>query len=387
VERRDFLVVFCLALVMQYLDYRGALGQWEGWFLDIALRWGPLSSSERQIVTVEIDERAYRELFDSKSPLEPTTVKSLVEKVATAADKAVIGVDILTEGREYAGDDWLKGANIVWAGDARASAPPQSPSFLGWFVSDHDKWSFHLPLVLGTDPRESMKWGSSIYLHDRDLGVRKLTRKFDLAKGSANLQVWALEVANAFRNSHDDHDAHEVLVSYSTLPPLEYKVSDLFSHTCKKGEKGCSVGELMTGGIWGEFEKEFKHYRPIVLIGGTFDSSKDLATPIGSQPPLIVDAYAVQAELAGTYVKDFDPWLKFAFDIPLGLAIVWIVDRFAKHSMRRGMQISFLIAAIIIVVNVFLVRAGILWFSFAGVAFGTMLDQLVGLYIENPKPD
>jgi len=138
-------------------------------------------------------------------------------------------------------------------------------------------------------------------------------------------------------------------------------------------------------GFWNEFKQELQRYRPIVLIGGTFDSSRDLDTPIGRQPGLIVDAYAVQAELSQTYVRDFHPWLKFVFDIPLGLATGWLVLRFAKRSMRRGMQISFLIAAVIIVVSVFLIHAGILWFSFAGVAFGAMLEQLVELYIENPK--
>ena len=93
----------------------------------------------------------------------------------------------------------------------------------------------------------------------------------------------------------------------------------------------------------------------------------------------------MQAELNHTYVKDFPAWLKFMFDIPLGLATGWLIHRYAKHSVRRGMQISFLIAAIIIVVNVCLIHVGILWFSFAGVAFGAMLERLIELYVEDPK--
>jgi CHASE2 domain len=383
---RNLLVVAGLAITMQYLDYRGALGQWEGWFLDIALRWGPRSPGERQIITVEIDDKAYREFFCSKSPLEPTVVESLVKQIATVADKAsVIGVDILTESPRYAGvvsEPWFQDAKTVWAGDAQTSAPTESAGFPGWLFGKHDEWSFQQPLVLGTIPRDTVKWGSSIYLHDRDLGVRKLTRELHFTERSAVLPVWAHQVANAFRaNSDEKHE--EVLISYSTLPPLEYKVSDLF--TCNGGGEECCAGEPMTGGFWDEFKKELQHYRPIVLIGGTFDSSRDLDTPIGRQPGLIVDAYAVQAELAQTYARDFPTLLKFAFDILLSLATGWLVHRFAKRSMRRGMQISFLIVATIIVVNVCLIHAGILWFSFAGVAFGAMLEQLVDLYMENPK--
>jgi hypothetical protein len=382
---RKLLVVIGLAIVMQYLDYRGALSQWEGWFLDIALRWGPQSSGERQIVTVQIDDKAYRQFFCSKSPLEPAVVKSLVRQIAGVADKAVIGVDILTESPEYAGvvkEHWFKDAKIVWAADAQTSAPTQSASFLGWFFGKEDEWSFQLPLVLGDMPTAE-NWGASVFLHDRDLGVRKLTREFEFTERSANLHVWARQVAKTFRENQDDHKHKEVLISYSTVPPLEYKVSDLFA--CKGGAAQCCASELVPAGLWDEFKKELQHYRPIMLIGGTFDSSKDLATPIGPQPPLIVDAYAVQAELAHTYVRDFDPWRKFALDIPLGLVIVWLVDRFAKHSLRRGMQISFLIAAIIVVINIGLIHEGILWFSFAGVAFGTLLDQLVELYLDNPE--
>jgi CHASE2 domain-containing sensor protein len=385
---RNLLVVIGLAITMQYLDYRGTLGQWEGWFLDVALRWGPQSSGERQIITVEIDKTAYDKFFCSKSPLETTVVTSLVKQIATAADNAsVIGVDILTESPVYADvvtAPWFNDAKTVWAADAQTSAPTESATFLGWLAGRNDEWSFELPLVLGKTRNDDdpVKWGASVYVHDRDLGVRKLTREFHRTQRSADLKVWAREVAKAFRtNSDTTHE--EVLVSYSTLPPLEYKVSDLF--TCNGGGAQCCAGEPVPSGFWNEFKQELQRYRPIVLIGGTFDSSRDLDTPIGRQPGLIVDAYAVQAELSQTYVRDFHPWLKFVFDIPLGLATGWLVLRFAKRSMRRGMQISFLIAAVIIVVSVFLIHAGILWFSFAGVAFGAMLEQLVELYIENPK--
>jgi hypothetical protein len=171
-------------------------------------------------------------------------------------------------------------------------------------------------------------------------------------------------VANAVeRNKNRDP---EVLVSYNA-PARQYKVNNIFA--CQPLDGKCCPGNLKRGALWAEFEKEFQQKsRPIVLIGGTYEH-RDYPTPIGRQPALIIDAYAVQAELNHTYVKDFPAWLKFIFDIPLGLASGWLVQRFAKDSVRRGMQISFLIAALIIVVNVCLIHAGILWFSFAGVAF------------------
>src|SRR5262249_35841445 len=129
---RDLLVVIGLAIVMQYLDYRGTLSQWEGWFLDVALRWGPTSSNPTPVITVEIDDHAYEKFFGSISPLDPKVLLKIVEKVATLDPKpAVTGIDILTESPEYASipkGDWLK--DTIWAAkasQARPSSPPGSP--------------------------------------------------------------------------------------------------------------------------------------------------------------------------------------------------------------------------------------------------------------------
>ena len=394
---RSLLVVLGLAIVMQYLDYRGALSQWDGSFLDIALLWGPPSPNPTPVITVEIDNLAYEKFFGSISPLDPKVLLKIVEKVASIRPKpAVIGIDILTESPEYAGalkEDWFQTASTVWAAEARPPSPASSPGLLGWFFGMEDEWDFRLPIVLGTTQVKDCQRGASIYFPDRDLRMRKLTRKLELAKDSAPLKIWARQVADASRhdvsvcpdNKEDQKEdkEHEVLVSYNALAPLEYKVNDLF--VCQPAGGKCNPDTLKPGGLWREFEKEFQRKpRPVVLIGGTYEH-RDYPTPIGPQPALIVDAYAVQAELNHTYVEDFAPWKKFAFDIPLGLATGWLVHRFAKRSMRRGMQISFLIAAILIVVNVCLIHRGILWFSFAGVAFGAMLEQLVELYMENPK--
>ena len=378
-------MVIGLAITMQYLDYRGALSQWEGWFLDIALHWGPRSPWEKQIITVEIDKAAYDKFFASTSPLDPKILLKMVKMIAgIKPEPEVIGIDILTEQPEYADlvkETPLNSVKKVWAATARASAPPKSDGFLFWFLGKNEEMSFRIPMVLGSTTLPSDQWGASIYFPDRDLGMRKLTRRMDRTENSADLNIWARQVAKVVRPNDDKE--YEVLIPYNALAPREYKVDDIFS--CQPDKGKCLADKLEPGALWSEFEKEFQsESRPIVLIGGTYDS-RNFPTPIGPQPPLIVDAYAVQAELAQTYVKGFDPWLTFAFDIPLGLGTGWLVQRLAKRSVRRGMQISFLIAAIIIVVNVFLVHARILWFSFAGVAFGAMLEQLVDLYLENPK--
>jgi hypothetical protein len=380
-EKRELLVVIGLAITMQYLDYRGALSQWEGWFLDVALRWAPRSAN--QVLAVEIDDAAYKSFFGSSFPLDPKLLLKIVETLTTLNPKpAVIGIDILTEQPEYvdlAEKAKFNGVETVWAADARVS--PKSENILGWFFGMHGETNFRRPMVLGSTEGSHL-WGASLYFPDRDLGVRKATRSLRISD-SLHINAWPRMVADVV--SCNKAEPEEALVSYSGVPPREYKVGDLFA--CQPADGKCTPENLSPGLLWEEFEKEFRGKKPpIVLVGGTFGASPHLFTPIGYQPGLIADAYAVQAELPPpTYVRDFDPWLKFAFDIPLGLAIAWIVKRFANRSMRRGMQIAFLIAALIIVANVFLIHAGILWFSFAGVAFGTMLDQLVGLYRENPK--
>jgi len=336
------------------------------------------------VIVVKIEDEAYKQFFRSSSPLDPKLLLKIVGNIAMLKPKpAVIGIDILTEQPEYADvqkQDWFQGVKTVWASAAPTFAPPKSVSFVGWLFGRRDEMSFQLPTVLGTTALNRDQWGASLYFPERDLGMRKLTRRLDLTEDSADLAIWARQVADAVKPNDDCTD--EVLVSYNAPAPHEYKVDDIFA--CQLSDGKCSPDKLERGAFWGEFEKEFQQSRPIVLIGGTYEH-RDYPTPIGRQPAVIIDAYAVQAELNHTYVKDFPAWLKFMFDIPLGLATGWLVERFSKRSVRRGIQISFLVAATIIVVNVFLIHRGILWFSFAGVAFGAMLERLVDLYIKNPK--
>ncbi len=56
-------MVIGLAIAMQYLDYRGALSQWEGWFLDIAYVGVRGLSLETQVIMVEIEDEAYEQVL------------------------------------------------------------------------------------------------------------------------------------------------------------------------------------------------------------------------------------------------------------------------------------------------------------------------------------
>ena len=75
-----------LLIVMQFLEYRGLLAGPEGAVLDRLLRRSPAdpASGLSPVITVEIDDAAYRACFDPTSPLDPNVVVGLVKGVNSA---------------------------------------------------------------------------------------------------------------------------------------------------------------------------------------------------------------------------------------------------------------------------------------------------------------
>ena len=385
----DFVVVVLLAVGMQFLEYHGALSQWEGRFLDRALQIVQSREGEHLIVAVEIDQEAYQSCFCGTSPLDPATVMKLVGSVAGfKPDPAAIGVDLETEDSKYAEVakmPWFE--KSIWAAQPILAQSPTEPGFFSWLAGQEAQWKFRQQVALGGIQHRNDRIGTAIYLQDRDFGVRKLTRRFHLEPESAPVAVWPTRVAETATGKTDHSGEHEVLVSYTGAAPLEFQVSDLFQCAAHSSGDGCKAGvgepkPAMREILRERIERTGK--TPIFLIGGTYKESRDsYPTPIGRQPGILVNAYAVRAELQGSFVREIAPGLRLILDILSGIAVVLIFHRLkrARHAVWATIGLAFLILA----VNLMLVRGGYLWFSFAGVAFGTLVHQLVEFYTANPK--
>src|SRR5690606_31389759 len=74
-----------------------------------------LPADGQQVVVVSIGERDYKELFDSSSPLDDSTLRLLIEKILDG-NASVLGVDIRTEDPKFASLQNLNNMDkVVWA--------------------------------------------------------------------------------------------------------------------------------------------------------------------------------------------------------------------------------------------------------------------------------
>ena len=91
----------------------------------------------------------------------------------------------------------------------------------------------------------------------------------------------------------------------------------------------------------------------IVLLGGAWGSARDFhETPIGRIPGLLVNAFAVEAEINGTGIHESRLTVIF-YDIVIGLVVAWIAWLLGRcppterRSRRRRTQRRALLARVV----------------------------------------
>jgi CHASE2 domain-containing sensor protein len=415
-ERRSLIVACMLTLLMQSLEYHGWLAGPEGKVLDWLLRSRPdilISQARSPIFTLEIDDPAYAACFGSASPLDSAGVLTLVKETA-AMEPAVVGVDILTdtltpEGRspyQPLPDDsgqWI--GKVIWISGA-GYARQDPASFPGWMAGKHDEMVIKPTPVLGRDAGEldehpEIHWGLPVFPRDDDRGLRRVPRRVEISADPEHSELrkphpsLARVVAETYCKGRaecrlDDGSDEEVYVPYGAKAPGRFHVLDVFRCSGK--------GDIAPGGaLWEEFQNIVK--RKIVLIGGSFGSARDFyETPSGRLPGLVVNAYAVQAEIDGAGLHEARRPLAILFDIVVGWLIVWVFWRFEHlpHGRRwaawaKGNQVRFMLGGSVVLLiaaqglNLVLFGRGYI-FSFIGVGLGVLLHQIVEIWYINPQP-
>lgn len=411
-EWPSLAVVVVLTLVMQALDYFGWLAGPEGRITDWFLRSGKAQAAENPVSVVEIDDAAYDACFDATSPLYAKTVTGLVTGAA-AAKPWVIGVDILTEAgvraKEYqafAAKLPALQSKVIWISGAEKAAF-EIAAFPAWLFGREDEFIVKPTPVLGYEAGElnehpEIQWGVPVFAPDDDAGLRRFPRQIQLSADPQKSEFresrrsWARLVAEEYCRSGvpcADESAEEVLLSYAASAPREFRMLDLFA---------CSAdNEVKPGGpLWDKFQEAARD--KIVLIGGTFRSSGDFhQTPAGRLPGLIINAYAVQAEMHAWGVHEARRPMAVLFDLLIGILVVlllpaieWWEPKLPHHSaLRRNLEenkIRWMMGASgalilgAIVVTWMLFGRGYL-LSFLGVAVGVALHQIVEVWKLNPK--
>ncbi len=402
-EWTSLIVVFGLAGLMQFFDYHGWLAGPEGRITDWRLSAAGEKSDASPVVLVEIDDTAYDVCFDSVSPMYAKRVKGLIEGVHHALP-AVIGIDIMTAARIRAADyqtiaEDLRplSSKLVWISGIRNSEF-EIANFGNWLLGKEDEVTVESSPVLGFDDRElkahpEILWGVPVFPPDQDTGLRRFPRRVRLSGDPQPEPSWASLIAAKYCAHHacKQQRADEVILSYNVNRPYEFTTPELFD---------CDGNPRLEEPRWREFKARAEN--KIVLVGGTFPESGDFhRTAAGHRTPgLLVNAYAIQAEIDGSGVEEVKrPWA-VAFDILIGLILTrvlpfleWLVHKWhgswlskqVKASPFRWMVSgSLLLIAGAVVLSSYLFGKGYL-LSLLGVAIGVLVHDLVEMWLIDPK--
>jgi len=373
------VVMIGLTILVTLLEYYGVLASAEGKIMD---RFLVSNYPRRQspIFTAEIDDKAYEQCFASKSPLAPAKVAQALKMLNDVSGgwgrPLVIGVDLITDSQEYqpiAKDAWN---NVVLV--APANAIPSSDSLWDWLAGHSKPPRVQPGKVAGLQSPAGVSWGLPVLRADEDATLRTVyPRLRDAAVSDSGqeslIDSFALAIARKYcsrgaRCNLDGAGSEPVRLVYTDTPPARFIFTDLFH---------CS-GTGMTEGIL------FKRFRElaqnqIVMIGGTFSNPQDsYPTPKGKLPGLLINAYAVQAEIDGSFIPEQRRPIAIALDLIIGAGIVlafWLSDRF-KHKLTVAFALSALLVGAAIALFWLIGREYLP--GFVGIALGTMAHQVIG---------
>jgi len=373
---RTFGFLALATLFAQWMDYRGFDSG-----LERALKDWLLQESGRRPVSValvEIDNKAYEACFRPPENLTPSTVTAMLDKLATSAPRSVVGVDLLTDSKDYQTEAAIHDRWFTRSLPPIVLAAGQSPrtypiSFGGWFFGARDAFYVSPTDLLGkpfADVRRHTTWGIPIYPTDQDGTLRRLVSRVEFANEGIPQDTFAATIAKTYFEqyhgpSREDYEARqrsgasdEVFMAFGEWPELRrFSAIDLFS--CDKvslqgsASDGQSRGRVEVSwrvgalnqdisGTWGHYVTQ--HEELIVLFGATYEAAADRHyTPRGEMSGLELNAYAVRSEIAGGEVVDLDPIYMFFIEWLGACAIAFAVSRLPEtrqHHTRLWIAIG-----------------------------------------------
>jgi hypothetical protein len=279
-------------------------------------------AEDSRVVIVRITDEDYLKYFGGKSPLDPTRVRDIIDKIASAGPK-VIAVDLDTSSKAFQcfqpSPYWPP---VVWARNATYS---------------NVRKKYLLAGVLGKDTPLA-PYGLVTLKLDSDGTIRRYARFYDTNVGTA--PSLPAEVLKKFRGDEGRPPAapdfkEEFLINYPGPAESEYfqrpTVSQLY--------------EMASYGKWGEgnlFENN------MVILGGDYAVQDEHDTPVGWMTGSQILASIIETERRGGGRK---PIGTLAFVL---LAIVdSVVLLFLIHILGLGRTLLFSIVIVPVLAALF----------------------------------
>jgi CHASE2 domain-containing sensor protein len=392
-----------LVFLMQFIEYHGWLAGVEGRILDFYVKYVPRLGGSKltaPIVTVEIDDTDYVTCFKGQSPLNPETIQSLLEGLigdSKVRHPSVLGIDILTDAEHlsYGGLRALPASyaqtQLIWTAPILGAAP-YAPSLWRWMGGAEDELKVEAGSVLGYSPfiaiPSNVQWAIPVFPTEEDLRLRRFPRQVKVLGFVLERETWAARIATAYRRGPVGPSFRDVIVTYDG-PVEQFPMGALFDCKEEPIPSGSSTPPRMAltphDDVMAKFRRLVAEEDPIVLVGGTFANARDeYQTSEGPKFGLHINAYAMQADLAGHVVREAWRPLLIGFDIIVGISIVTIFSD-PDPSIRSKMRRSLLVLPGALLLSTAAFWLGFLWLSVIGVATGLMPHLLVEIYGEDPQ--
>ena len=387
---KAIVIMIAVTFLLLLPDFYGWFAGIEGRAFDMYARLLPAKGTAgTRIVVIDIDDQSYRECFQSRSPLLPAYVVNMVNYALERGAK-VVAVDIITDSEEYQRlhAETNDGQSVVWA----ATESPRSGdvTFRDWFLGSSRQAILPgkaLGQQISTD--SPFRWAVPAYPYDEDLRIRRLPRYYSWYEEPDRV-VSSLPRRTAMEYSLLEHrsfanDAEEVMVAVQSGGVERIPAKVVLSCDGAGGVEKTKYPQFFN-------ELEIADGEPpnlrnsIVLVGGTFEESKDFhETTVGRLPGVVINANAIRAELNGRFVHDPSKLSLFLPDIVIGSIVafgIWYSDPRKTRTLIWTTVLA--VVCLYVIAGIALYWANILWLSWTGALIGALVGFVVQMWDDNP---
>lgn len=348
-------IVIAITIATAIAAHAGWFDTFETAWLDAFRELLPGRSAD-DVFVVEVTDDDYEHLFQSTSPLHLPTLRNALAAIARGRPALVL-IDLDTSPEAIVKLPRDPGDPTSW--------PPTV-----WAESDEGSRD----ALRGIAHSPGVSTGVARFVVDRDGIIRRHRRQFAPTDGgtipSDSLPWKAVRIHCALGGTesvceHIQHAAEtdeDLLLNFAG-DRFDYHRSDM-----------ASVLRASTGPAWGTEQGPL--FGKIVLVGATFRAAKDLhATPLGLTHGEYIIAQAIESELQGRGIRQFNEWAMVGMDLFVGFTIV-LLHR-SGLPLTIAFRASLLGLPVLVLVSSFVAFFSFSrWASFVPVCVGVMLHEL-----------
>jgi CHASE2 domain-containing sensor protein len=347
---RGLIVGISVSVLTTLLSALGFFHNWENQIFDFLI-WWEQDRRSASILLVDIDDRDYRELFHSASPLSRRKLSEIVLKIAHAGPRAIcVDVDFADPTPEdhyfLEALERLRVQQIPAVIPLSLEMKEEIPGMKG--LNKRESLAFPLP--------ENVLVGAAEFPISREGVIREMQLLVRLDSGAIypSVPLAAVAASEGYRWATLSEALGEPADKHSPAKGLRDKtnilITDAHHNPFQKiqyiGAKQ-SFGVLRTSLLDAMpdqfFGKDSVFFNKIVVVGGTFKVSRDFyATPKGMMSGMEIIANSIETLLNAKRLKPLNHALELLFEILMVLVMTGVFVKLAPLKATAVCLVSIL---------------------------------------------